>query len=87
MQESYQYVGKNSYKFEEHDHNRVMYELELNETIGVEEGMAYTRVPGGWIYRFYKSLENSDSYHDSRVIFIPFNNEFKIKKRKPSVKK
>jgi len=55
---------------------KTIYDLELNEGMEVKSTIAggkieVTRVPGGWVYAF-----DYPGYHQSPVVFIPWNSEF-----------
>lgn len=52
-----------------------IYKLNLNESIKIDNGDWYTRVPGGWVYQ-------TQGYGDEgavALVFIPFNTEFRIR--------
>tara|TARA_B100000614_G_scaffold130073_1_gene116049 strand:- start:1023 stop:1292 length:270 start_codon:yes stop_codon:yes gene_type:complete len=58
-----------------------LFKMKLHETITPGGGghLAITRVPGGWIYRFYDQHEiwnnNSQRYEDdytSSAVFVPY---------------
>lgn len=48
---------------------KTIYDLGLHEILGTEKHWI-TRVPGGWLYKFF--------HHDS-LVFVPYNEEFKEK--------
>lgn len=50
-----------------------IYNLKLHEEFQTE-GYGITRVPGGWIYRFW-DYEKRDY---PSATFVPYNNEFKF---------
>lgn len=66
-----------------------IYELKLNEVLVVAETphnhpnpaqSTITRVPGGWIYKTYKSAQVGDQIAlTSNAVFVPLNDEFKSK--------
>ncbi len=55
---------------------KTIYDLELHENFQVS-GLDITRVPGGWIYRYW-DFEKKDYYSDST--FVPYSIEFDIRK-------
>lgn len=60
------------------DVDQTPYEMTLGQTVTMADGFtAVTRVPGGWVYRFYNPYDNNgnEAYRESSV-FVPFNNEF-----------
>jgi len=42
---------------------KTIYELELHESVEIEDGIVVMRVPGGWIYE---------------TVFVPYSNEFDL---------
>lgn len=59
---------------------KTVYNLELHENFQ-ESGLDITRVPGGWIYRFW-DYEKRDYYTVST--FVPYNEEFDARKPDPT---
>jgi hypothetical protein len=66
-----------------------IYELKLNEVQVISETphnhstptkTTVTRVPGGWIYKTYQSIQVGDNVAlTSNAVFVPYNDEFKTK--------
>lgn len=66
-----------------------IYELQLHEVVVISETVhnhstptktTVTRVPGGWIYKTYKSMDGGDNIAlTSNAVFVPYNEEFKSK--------
>ena len=54
-----------------------IFNLKFNEKVHLEDNETQvTRVPGGWIYRFWDyELQN---YPSNGGVFVPLNNEFSI---------
>jgi hypothetical protein len=61
---------------------RFLWGMKLNQSIHHNDGYTITRVPGGWIYRFYQIQQDegpSGSYSENyreQAVFVPLNNEF-----------
>lgn len=57
--------------------NKSIYDLELHESVKVEtagfEELAVTRVPGGWLYMYYRSTSYGTGMTSS---FVPYDNSF-----------
>ena len=54
------------------EHAKIIYEMELHESIILSSELCVTRVPGGWIYdRLLRNLG------DIKSLFVPYNDEFK----------
>lgn len=53
---------------------KTIYDLKLHESIGVDRYINVFRVPGGWIYITFNSLDE-----DAQVsnVFVPYNEEFR----------
>ena len=47
-----------------------VYDLELHETVAVNDVILVTRVPGGWLYTV------NLNHGENTMTFVPFNNEF-----------
>lgn len=60
--------------------DKTIYDLELHESLNLPIDMSATRVPGGWIYRFW-DYQKQDYYPNA--IFIPFDNEFMGRTKTP----
>ena len=65
---------------------KTIYELDLNEYLIIEESeiekTSVTRVPGGWIYtvsNWMKSDNGAGVAVGNSSVFVPMNDEFKIK--------
>lgn len=58
-----------------------IYDLKLNEGIETKSSFGgkieITRVPGGWVWSF-----EYPGWRQNQVVFVPFNDEFKIKNNK-----
>lgn len=50
-----------------------IYELGLHERTETNEGLQITRVPGGWLYRYW-DFEKQD--YCASINFVSYNNEF-----------
>jgi hypothetical protein len=46
-----------------------IYKLRLHESLDIPPELSVTRVPGGWIYRFWDN-EKEDYYPN--VVFVPY---------------
>lgn len=53
-----------------------IYNLGLHESCNITPDLGVTRVPGGWIYRFW---DYENDYYPNTGIFVPFDNEFQNK--------
>lgn len=59
-----------------------LYGLSLHETIPLPNSTEVTRVPGGWVYRFFQfhQVSGGDGQWSENYVadsvFVPFNNEF-----------
>lgn len=51
---------------------KTIYELKLHEELQIE-GFSVTRVPGGWIYRYWDYT--AKDYYPTAT-FVPFSGEF-----------
>lgn len=49
-----------------------IYDLKLNESVVIPPELQVTRVPGGWIYRFWDP--DKDDYYPNAV-FVPYVEE------------
>lgn len=59
---------------------KTIYDLALNETLGIDNNTDVTRVAGGWIYSFYSDSDDNRGYSISTT-FVPYNEEFKEKEK------
>jgi hypothetical protein len=70
--------------------NDDIYTIQLHETLVVNDELHVLRVPGGWIYRIFDTVQNRPAgqpwteSHPSTTCFVPFDEEYKPKRRQPS---
>lgn len=58
-----------------------IYKMKLHETLKISDDTWVLRVPGGWIYEVEVNMSAEESHgNTSRIVFVPFNNEFQQKK-------
>jgi hypothetical protein len=56
-----------------------LYTMKLHESIRLGAQKTVLRVPGGWIYYDYiKAPGEKECFLTSSVVFVPFDNEFKV---------
>lgn len=68
-------------KYDPEQHAKLLYEMQLHESLKFSDELCITRVPGGWIYdrianQYETETINSIGFINS--IFVPFNREFNI---------
>lgn len=52
---------------------KTIYNIKLHEDLSVSPSLQATKVPGGWIYRYW-NYENQDWF--SNCVFVPFHREY-----------
>ena len=55
---------------------KTIYDLKLHESLLIDKFILVTRVPGGWIYILFGSVEDGID-KDPMSTFVPYSNEFK----------
>ncbi len=53
-----------------------IYDLELHESINIPHCFEVTRVPSGWIYRFW---DYGKQDYPTMGVFVPYDNKFQTK--------
>lgn len=67
-------------KYDPKEHARMLYNMELHESISFSSEICVTRVPGGWIYdRTLNSYKTDGTIVASFLssVVVPYNDEFK----------
>lgn len=59
-------------EYDPKEHAKLLYEMDLHETIKFSQKLYVTRVPDGWFYDRINDIGRMSS------VFIPYNEEFKI---------
>lgn len=54
-----------------------IYNMELHETLEIDNGVVILRVAGGWIYEYYEEQHSHKEIKE--MVFVPFNDEYNPK--------
>ena len=54
------------------ENNKLIYDLDLHEIMGINDYVEVMRVPGGWLYMTFSNQNDVTN----TCVFVSYNNEF-----------